>query len=1013
MKRKIKSFIAKLPGIRGFMKKWIKAREDIEALRKQNKQQQKKINDLQKQISKQIDVSEIANQANVVSDLTNIKLMQMERRLAYEKISDGKTDVTADESRMAEEIDYLKKIRPMVSIIMLNRNGKHNLEILMTSMHDRKFYDNFEIICVDNASTDDSLTYLESWSNEFSIKIIRNQENMSFSAANNIGVQSAQGEYLLFLNNDTEVTDGWLDELLIAIQKAEKPGAIGAKLIYPKIPAGTVNAGKSYCIQHNGIAFRDDFREKAYFVQPYNMGNGQPDVNSGTKLIERVCVTAAVLLVSRSAFDEVGGFDEKYIYGYEDVDLCLKLSKAGYRNYYCPNCLVYHYEFGTQNKDVARAVRIRRLHNMDVYKGKWQSYLSRKILDDKLNARHLYTEESLVVGLVVTEDKPETTAGDFFTAMELANSLMKLGYKVKYLSRKGNKDWYDVGIEVDVVISLLDAYDISKMYNVKSNLITIAWARNWFDRWCEKEYFEQFNLVFASSNTACEYVNTHSNQKAILFPIATNADRFNELNRIELSEDERGKYCSDYVFTGSYWNVKRDIIDYLNPADVPFDCKIYGANWDQIDKFKDCAQGFVLYEDMPKIYQNTKIVIDDANHVTKEYGAVNSRVFDALAAGVLVMTNGLIGAQETFDGWLPSFETTEDFNEKLLYYLENDAEREALVTKLQQFVLENHTYDVRANQLKEILLDYNMDEIDDHMIDIYGAMHDNEARKFWGDQHFAVAMKKEFEKLGYKANVVPRERWHDRSKAKYIIVLRGPKDYYPSVNDGRVYIMWNISHPEDVTVDEYNLYDYVFFASERMKNELGPKIKPESGVLLQCVDEEVMTYEEKEEKEYELLFVGNSRQVYRQILKDLLPTEHKLTVYGRHWENFPVQEYVVSDYIDNDKVGQAYHDAKILLNDHWDDMKKYGIISNRIFDALAVGAFVISDYMPEIDETFGGAVVTYRSKEELAEKIDYYVNNPDERTQLAEKGKKIVLEGHTFSIRCRQIIESIEHQING
>ncbi len=1008
MKRKIKNFIASLPGVRGLMKKWIKARKDIEALKKQNAKQQKQINRLQQQLKKQLGASEIASQACVMADLNNIKMLQLERRLAFEKVSDRKT-TTKEEENLSTEIERLKKANPLVSIIMLNRNGRKNLEILMQSLHERKFYKNFEIICVDNASTDDSLTYLESWKGEFAIKIIRNQENMSFSAANNLGVKSAEGEYLLFMNNDTEVTDGWLDELLIAIQSADNPGAIGAKLIYPNIPEGTTNAGKSYRIQHNGIAFRDDVREKSYFIQPYNMGNGCADVDMNMQLVERACVTAAVMLMTRTAFDAVGGFDEKYIYGYEDVDICLKLGKAGYHNYYCPTCLVYHYEFGTQSKDVAKAVRIRRLHNMDVFKGKWQSYLSRTLLEDKLTGRRLFTEEKLVVGMVVTEDKPDTTAGDFFTAMELANSLIKLGYDVKYLSRRGEKDWYDVGIEVDVVISLLDAYDISKIYNVKNDLIKIAWARNWFERWCEKDDFELFDLVFASSVTACNYVNEHSCQNAVLFPIATNAERFNKNSREILTDDEKDKYCSDYSFTGSYWNVKRDIIDYLNPSEVPYTCKIYGANWEQVDKLKDCAQGFVLYEDMPKIYQNTKIVIDDANHVTKSYGAVNSRVFDALATGALVLTNGLIGAAETFNGLLPSFDTTEDFQERLTYYLEHDAEREELVCKLQEYVLKNHTYDVRAKQLKDILLSYNEDIVDENMIDIYGAMPDNESKKFWGDQHFAVAMKKEFEKLGYKANVVPRDNWYHKSQAKYIVVLRGAKDYYPSVNDGRKYIMWNISHPEDVSIEEYNLYDYVFFASEKMKREIGSLIQPDSGVLLQCVDDEVMKYEEKNQKEYELLFVGNSRHVYRQILQDLLPTTHKLSVYGRHWEEFPVQEYVVADYMDNDKVGQAYHDAKILLNDHWDDMRDSGIISNRIFDALAVKSFIISDYIPEMDIVFDGAVVTYQGKEDLQQKVEYYLKHPDECEQLALKGQKIVLENHTFAVRCKQIVEVIQN----
>lgn len=1008
MKRKIKNFIAKLPGIRGFMKKWVKARKDIEALKKQNKSLSSRNAKLDKEVKvlKQNlnNVTANVNKSCVTSDLAQLSVRHNQMKTEQMLLSLDEKKAKTLGLQYENEIRILHSAQPLVSIIMLNRNGKHNLEILMNSLHERTFYDNFEIICVDNASTDDSIEYLKSWNKEFSIKVIQNQVNMSFSAANNLGVEHASGEYLLFLNNDTEVTDGWLDELVIAMKKADHPGAIGAKLIYPQIPEGTVNEGKSFSIQHNGIAFRDSIREKAYFIQPYNMGNGETDSDHGTDLVERACVTAAVLMMSRKVFDEIGGYDERYVYGYEDVDICLKLVKAGYKNYYCPTCLVYHYEFGTQLKDVAKAVRIRRLHNMDVFKGKWQSYLSEKLFEDKLLNRHIFTEEKLVIAMVVTESDLKTTAGDFFTAMEFANSLMNMGYEVKYLSRRGEEDWYDVGIEVDVLISLLDAYDISKIYNTKNDLVKIAWARNWFDRWCEKEFFGQFDLVFASSTTACQYVDEHSTHTSILFPIATNKERFYSGEREVMTEEELEKFHSDYAFTGSYWNVKRDIIDYLNPEELPYQCKIFGVNWEQIDKFKDCAQGFVLYEDMPKVYQNTKIVIDDANHVTKSYGAVNSRVFDALAAGALVLTNGVIGAEETFGGLLPSFENEQDFKQKLTYYLENSRERKQLVSRLQQFVLEHHTYDVRANRLKEILLEFNREEIDEHTIDIYGAMPDDESKKFWGDQHFAMAMKKEFEKCGYHANVLPRDRWYDRSNAKYIIVLRGTKPCYRSERDGRKYIMWNISHPEDVSINEYNMYDYVFFASEKMKREIGPQIQPESGVLLQCVDDEVMTCEEHRDKKYELLFVGNSRHIFRPILRDLLPTEHKLSVYGRHWDEFPVQDYVVSDYMDNDKVGQAYHDAKILLNDHWDDMREYGIISNRIFDALAVGAFVISDYIPEINTLFEGNVVTYQTKEDLKEKVDYYLKHTEEREQMAKRGQEIVLRSHTFRDRTGKIL---------
>ena len=295
--------------------------------------------------------------------------------------------------------------------------------------------------------------------------------------------------------------------------------------------------------------------------------------------------------------------------------------------------------------------------------------------------------------------------------------------------------------------------------------------------------------------------------------------------------------------------------------------------------------------------------------------------------------------------------------------------------------------------------------LNDNEIDICGAMPDNESQKSWGDLHYAVALKKEFERSGFKTNIICAEQWCANSTARYTLVLRGTKPYFPLAIPGKKFIQWNISHPDDVPIEEYNLYDYVFFASERLYQKISGRIRPASDYMLQCTDPEVMLAQDTPEKKYELLFIGNSRGIYRRILADLLPTTHELTVYGNGWDSIaPVKPYVVEKYLDNTKVGQAYHDAKILLNDHWDDMRKTGIVSNRIFDALAAGAFVISDYLPEIDELFDGAVVMYETKEELQEKIDYYLAHPDLRRELAEKGKRIILDHHTFRHRVDKIL---------
>lgn len=372
--------------------------------------------------------------------------------------------------------------------------------------------------------------------------------------------------------------------------------------------------------------------------------------------------------------------------------------------------------------------------------------------------------------------------------------------------------------------------------------------------------------------------------------------------------------------------------------------------------------------------------------------------------------------EKVFRKLFPTFYKQQQENTKLLQALkkQNEGLTKSL-NKLLEFtpVMERNiriSESAIMRQINERITDElgKLSALNEKEIDICGAMPDDETKKSWGDLHFAIALKKEFEKRGYKANILNYEQWQVHSSAKFTLVLRGVKPFFPRPLPGKKFIMWNISHPDDISIEEYNLYDYVFFASEKLRQKYIDRIIPSAGLLLQCTDPDVMCARNLDRKEYDLLFVGNSRGVFRSILKDLLPTAYDLTVYGDGWDGFPVQPYVKANYLDNELVGQAYHDAKILLNDHWDDMRKTGIVSNRIFDALAVGAFVISDYLPEIDELFDGAVVMYHGKEDLAQKIEYYLSHEELRNQLAERGKQIVLPHHTFRDRVNRLLEVME-----
>ena len=169
------------------------------------------------------------------------------------------------------------------------------------------------------------------------------------------------------------------------------------------------------------------------------------------------------------------------------------------------------------------------------------------------------------------------------------------------------------------------------------------------------------------------------------------------------------------------------------------------------------------------------------------------------------------------------------------------------------------------------------------------------------------------------------------------------------------------------------------------------------------------SYENKEKK-YELLFVGNSRKIFRQIIKDVLPTPYDLAVYGTNWDGLIDAKYIRGVLIPNNQLGQTYHDADILLNDHWEDMRQKGFISNRIFDGLSAGAFIISDEIAGIDDVLKDCIVTYHGRDDLAEKVKYFMEHPKEREKIANYGMTLVREKHTFNARMEVMCQFMESQ---
>ena len=276
----------------------------------------------------------------------------------------------------------------------------------------------------------------------------------------------------------------------------------------------------------------------------------------------------------------------------------------------------------------------------------------------------------------------------------------------------------------------------------------------------------------------------------------------------------------------------------------------------------------------------------------------------------------------------------------------------------------------------------------------------------WGDYFFALSLKKSFEKKGFNVIIQEKEDWYCDVDSDIDLVLRGLVEYYPDFS--KINIMWNISHPDMVTTEEMESYDICFISSEKYSSKLSDKLDTVVRPLLQCTDPDVFHTSYNKDVSQDVLFVGITRGVYREIVKDALETDFDVSIYGSGWEEFIDEKYIKGEFIPNDKLHEYYSSCKILLNDHWEDMRDLDFPSNRLFDALACGAFVISDEIPSAESLFEGNIVTYENSEDLNNKISYYLAHEDERIQKAKKGQEIVLNNHTFDNRVDSILNCLK-----
>jgi len=264
--------------------------------------------------------------------------------------------------------------------------------------------------------------------------------------------------------------------------------------------------------------------------------------------------------------------------------------------------------------------------------------------------------------------------------------------------------------------------------------------------------------------------------------------------------------------------------------------------------------------------------------------------------------------------------------------------------------------------------------------------------KVWGDYWLKEYLIKGFLDLGYPV---------DNARPKVLLHLFGeplehlPSDTYP--------ILWVHSHPDWISPGILKRYRKIYcispFFTEKIKD---------AGFDADFLMVPTNMTPSKREKEYDIVFVGNTKQGrVRKIVRDMGDLPYGVKIWGWGWKGLIPDDWYGGEYYENSGLNMLYSSARIVLNDHHDDMRREGFINPRVLDVLASGGLVVSDKVLGMDELFDKSVPTYDDPADLRRIIDLYMNDEGAAAVLSARGQRTALR-YTYHSACAEIIRHIE-----
>ena len=578
------------------------------------------------------------------------------------------------------------------------------------------------------------------------------------------------------------------------------------------------------------------------------------------------------------------------------------------------------------------------------------------------------------VGLKISSGKDWKTWGDYILGKDLEIGIKKNGHNVistfidDFYPKEHDKSKIDIymhgfvpfnppkndnKINVLYLYYPLETANSHKYKNLK-NIDEPDWMSLQTELW-------DFDLIAVASPTYQKEIDKLG-IKTIFTPQFTNPEKF-------FYEFDKNK-AFDILFVG---RPGYERISALWAIESGFDVALFGDGWqDKVDA-KYFKGHYIDNEELHKYYASAKIVLNDTRNDMKKAGFISNRVFDVTASGGFLISDYMPEVEKFYGDSIPMFKSKEELKYLIDYYLSHPDERKEKALKAQQITLSNFTNEVIAKKMIDAIL------LDKNKVIIKSQWNDND--DVIGDYWLGLDIENGLKNIGAD---VKNYYFYDKNKAKLMYL------YFPTfipqkgkfLNSDEV-----LKYNTDVMLNNnLELFDMIATPAKKVYNELKEKgYKAE--FVTQFTNPDKFYYSYDDTLKSELLFVG-STWYERESVKYATELGYDISVYGMNWKNKIDSKYIKGDFIDNRELNKYYSSAKIVLSDHAEDLEEMGLVINRLYDATACGAFVISEYSPYIEEIFGDSIPMFKSKDEFKALVDFYLANPDKRIEKAKKAQE-------------------------